>query len=352
MLQRLFSLLFPAFLSCALTGALLVAIPVAPAAWAQETEPVRVEDGCQGSDLFERMAPETRNALAAAAMAAPFPSGNHWLASRGDSTIHLIGTFHVFDPRMTPHMRKLMPVLHKADLILLEATEDDMAQLKKDLASKPEMIFVTGPTLPDRLEPAEWNALRSELELRGIPGFFAAKFQPWYVTMILSIPPCAASQMTEGSTGFDQLIMTAAREMGTPTMALEPYDTVFRVFGGMTPEEQLESVRAAMASAPMATDMLVTMKNAYFREEHRLLWEVARQQSIDAASDPEQGKADFERLEDALINDRNLAWMDRIRAEAAGRTLVVAVGAGHLAGHKGLLNLLAEDGYEIRRQDF
>lgn len=344
MLRRILSRVFPSTLVPALLAGLMFASPLQAETTGADT--------CAGKDLFRDMTVETRQALVTAADAVPFSTGNHWQATKDESTIHLIGTFHIFDPRMTAHMRKLMPVLHKADMVLLEATEVEMAELQKAIASKPEMLLVTGPTLPERLTPAEWSLLRAELAARGIPGFFAAKFQPWYISMILSIPPCAAKQMSGTSTGLDHLIMSAARDMGTPSRALEPYDTVFRVFGDMSPDEQLESIRVALATAPIATDMLITMKEAYFREEHRLLWEMSREMSVTAAKNPQQAEADFAVMEDALINHRNEAWMERIRAEAPGRTLVVAVGAGHLAGHKGLLNLLAEDGYEIRRQDF
>lgn len=350
MLRRIIFRLCLATLFPTLLAALILASPMQ--AEGTPGEPTRAADTCRGTDLFQTMPPDTRESLRADADAAPFPVGNHWQATKGDSTIHLIGTFHIFDPRMPPHMRKLMPVLHQADKILLEATEAEMAQLQKDMASKPEILFVTGPTLPDRLAPEEWERLKAELGARGIPGFFAAKFQPWYVMMILSLPPCAMTQLSGSSTGLDHMIMAAAREMGTPTGAMEPYDTVFRIFGTMTPEEQLEAVRSALVAAPAATDMLITMKEAYFREEHRLLWEISRQQYMAAASDPKRAEADFAVLEDGLINNRNAAWMERIRAEAPGRTLVVAVGAGHLAGYGGLLNLLAEDGYTIRRQDF
>jgi uncharacterized protein YbaP (TraB family) len=307
---------------------------------------------CAGRDLLAEMPADQRARLEVAAQAQPFASGNHWLATGKDSRIHLIGTFHLFDPRMNAHMRKLMPVLHQADEILLEATEAEMKLLRKEMAARPELMFVKGPTLPDRLPEAEWQQLQAEMTARGIPGFVAAKFQPWYVTMILSIPPCAMDKMSATSTGLDHLILTAASQMGTPAKALESYDTVFRIFGGMTEDEQLESVRASLAAATGATDMLTTMVEAYFREEHRLLWELSRQQAIATAPDPTRAEADFAVLEDALINSRNAAWMDRIRAEAPGRTLVIAVGAGHLGGNKGLLNLLAEDGYVLQPQPF
>ncbi len=113
--------------------------------------PLPAAAACQGRDLLATLPGPERAALEAAVAAQPFAVGNHWRATRGGSTIHVIGTFHMFDARMTMHMRKLMPVLHQAGAIYLEATEKEMAELQAAMASRPELMFTTGPTLPERL---------------------------------------------------------------------------------------------------------------------------------------------------------------------------------------------------------
>ena len=59
-----------------------------------------------------------------------------------------------------------------------------------------------------------------------------------------------------------------------PTHALEPYDTIFTLFGHFTPDQQLDMIRAAMLTADDAGDSFYTMFEAYFREEHRLIWDI------------------------------------------------------------------------------
>ena len=71
--------------------------------------PLPAAAACQGRDLLATLPGPERAALEAAVAAQPFAVGNHWRATRGGSTIHVIGTFHMFDARMTMHMRKLMP---------------------------------------------------------------------------------------------------------------------------------------------------------------------------------------------------------------------------------------------------
>ncbi len=315
--------------------------------------PVAAQTTCAGRDLIAAMAPADRASLDAIVAAAPFPAGNHWRATKARSTIDIIGTFHLFDPRMPGHLAKLAPVLNAADLILVEATDTEIAELQAAISTHPELMVTQGATLPERLTKAEWAQVSTEMTARGIPAFLASKFQPWYVSVILSMPPCAMAAMAGGSTGLDRLILDAAKAQGIPTRPLEPFDTIFRIFAGIAPEDQIDMIRAALPLTQNAEDMLATMTESYFRGDHRQIWEYSRLTGIKAAGDGrKKAEADFALMEKLLINSRNSAWTQIILDAAADKTLVVAVGAGHLGGENGLLRLLEQAGYALAPGDF
>ncbi|MDE5838051.1 MAG: TraB/GumN family protein, partial [Paramuribaculum sp.] len=46
-------------------------------------------------------------------------------------------------------------------------------------------------------------------------------------------------------------------------------------------------------------------------------------------------------------NDRNAAWAETLKAELPVKSVLVAVGAGHLPGEKGLVSLLKNLGFQI-----
>jgi len=306
---------------------------------------------CTGTDLIAAMPESDRAALYARTDAVPYPEGNHWRAVRGSQTIDIIGTFHLYDARMDAPVRRLEPLIAAADAVYLEATQVEVKALQDAVARNNELLFTKGPTLPERLSAEEWQALSEAVTARGIPPFMASKFQPWYVSMMLSLPPCAMSAMTQGSSGVDTLIEKAAGAAGVPTHALEPYDTIFTLFGHFTPDQQLDMIRAAMLTADDAGDSFYTMFEAYFREEHRLIWNFSLDRAMAAAPDKDAATKDFALMEKALINDRNANWIKVIEA-AKGDHLVIAVGAGHLAGDAGLLKLLENAGYRLTRQEF
>ena len=92
-------------------------------------------------------------------------------------------------------------------------------------------------------------------------------------------------------------------------------------------------------------DLQATMLSLYLQGRVSLLWEFGRALSV--KSGDANAEADFLRFEEVLLTSRNRAWIDAIEAQAPGRNVFIAVGAGHLPGREGVLNLLTQRGYEI-----
>ena len=60
---------------------------------------------------------------------------------------------------------------------------------------------------------------------------------------------------------------------------------------------------------------------------------------------------DLPELRDALFTARNRRWAEKIARlmDGSGKVLI-AVGAGHLAGQDGVVGLLRSKGYKVTRQ--
>jgi uncharacterized protein YbaP (TraB family) len=56
---------------------------------------------------------------------------------------------------------------------------------------------------------------------------------------------------------------------------------------------------------------------------------------------------DSEEVMDALIYSRNRMWAEKLKVMMPERACLVCVGAGHLPGEKGLLQLLRQAGYTV-----
>lgn len=55
----------------------------------------------------------------------------------------------------------------------------------------------------------------------------------------------------------------------------------------------------------------------------------------------------MEQFQTQLLDQRNEAWIPQLETLFKSGSTFVAVGAGHLAGEKGVLSLLKEKGYQV-----
>jgi uncharacterized protein YbaP (TraB family) len=321
-----------AFVACAL--ALVTALPAA----AQ----------CAGRNLFADMAPDLRAEIKAATDAVPFATGNFWRATRGDEEITIAGTYHFDDPRHAATMAALAPLIAKAGTVLVEAGPEEEKALMDLVASDPSRMLITsGPTLFEQLPPDVWTQLADAMSKRGIPGFMAAKFRPWYVVAVLAVPPCAMAQMTDPK-GLDGLVIDEAVAAGIPIRALEPFETIFRIFDSMGEDEILSMLQSTLAIEDRSEDHAATLADSYFAGQSREIWEFMRFVSYDLPGYTKaQVDAEFAKMEEVLMNTRNRSWIPVLTQAASEGPAFAAFGALHLSGEAGVLNLLQAEGFTL-----
>ncbi|MBT8153787.1 TraB/GumN family protein [Epibacterium ulvae] len=310
---------------------------------------------CNGQDLRRDLSPQDRAAVAASMADVPFAEGNHWVAKQGARTIHLIGTVHISSDRLTPITEQLQPIIAGADVLFLESTPDEIAKMQDHLARDPELTFITeGPTLIDRLPAGDWEILSQKAKEAGIPSWVAAKMRPWFLATALSLPACLRADPNV-EYGLDKRLAAVANDVNIPTASLEDPLDVIRMLDRDPLEEQLRQMRpyiALIGGGEDGEDGIATMLAAYFDERVAEYLEISRTEFLNGST-TSTGEADkiWTDLMARLLKERNTTWMPVIES-FEGNTIAVAVGALHLPGEFGLLNLLSDAGYSIERAAF
>jgi uncharacterized protein YbaP (TraB family) len=276
----------------------------------------------------------------------PFSEGLTWQAEKDENRVVVIGTLHIPDARFDPIVARLTPVIEASDLLIVEATREVEASMASMAATNPEMFFLTtGPSLIDLLEEPEWEQLAAEMADRGIPGVLAAKFQPWYASLVLAMPTCALGALQAGQQGLDRRLEAVAEAAGVAVAGLEGAEAVLGVFAGETLEDQLEGLRITLGTQDPSHASTTTLVELYFDERTRASWEVSR--ILIDREGIEGGQEMFDDIEQSLLIDRNIAWETVMSELLPGKDAVVAVGAAHLSGETGVLRALERAGYTV-----
>jgi uncharacterized protein YbaP (TraB family) len=101
--------------------------------------------------------------------------------------------------------------------------------------------------------------------------------------------------------------------------------------------------------ASMAEMILETIRNQEEEKESTLkLMEFYSKEKVDKLIPLlEKQSVEIMNFEDVFLYNRNKAWVPKIEKEMKNKSCFIAVGAAHLFGKKGLIELLMEAGYTV-----
>ena len=307
-----------------------------------------------GSGGLSHLSAAQRDDLLSEIADAPFAEGNFWQVEKGGVTSYVFGTMHLYDPRHDSALRAIAPQLEKAEQLFMEMTHEDQLTFQSILLQQPERLFIqTGPSLIDLLGDEAWAKLSAQLETRGMPAFMAAKMQPWYAGLTLSIPACALEDMKENRHGIDRMIEEIANEAAMPTQSLDVAEDLIDLLSSDPLEQQVADMRWSLS---LDLQDLTTGGSAiidhYFSEQSLLGFLASRYTpQLGQLTSADAIKLDtvLDEFMAELIDQRNIAWMPTLRTELETTPSFVAMGALHLPGKNGVLALLQAEGFDITR---
>ncbi|MBR4721626.1 MAG: TraB/GumN family protein, partial [Muribaculaceae bacterium] len=136
---------------------------------------------------------------------------------------------------------------------------------------------------------------------------------------------------------LDKTIFSIANEQGIESRGFETNEFQLEVAYGAPLRQQAEELLADLRN-PDADSEIKEMCDIYMRQDYPALEKFTEK--------VREGEV-FQRASERLIYSRNENWADQLKAVLPEGGVFIAVGAGHLPGKRGLLNLLREQGYTV-----
>ncbi len=306
---------------------------------------------CKGSNLRNLLTPHYQELLKQEVARVPFAYGNHWIATKGDRRIHIVGTQHSGDSRLRAMMRNLRSVIKGADAVLLEVGSSQLATSDQKLQANPSLVFLAnGQKINQMMTDQEWVLLSKAAASAGLRPEITARMQPWLLSILISRSGCGGRGIASYA-GLDDRIERTAIRARVPIGSLEDVLDGFRALSSQDLRDQLRLLQLDLVSTVNFDDQIVTQTEAYFNgtlSEARIIQKWTLYRDVDI-SRPEVARL-LRQWEARILDRRNRAWIPVILGSKA-KTLVVAVGALHLPGRAGVLNLLKSKGFTLVRAE-
>ncbi len=309
---------------------------------------------CGEMSFMEFLSPERQAEVQAKAADVINAQGLFWTATRGEDTLYIAGSVHIYTPELDRLIDTMVSkVIAPTEVLLTEASAEDFAKVNQMLAADPSLILLPdNKTLIDLMDPVAWAALHEVLRDRGIPAFTVGRLKPFMVATQLSLmSECINVQDPATMEGVDHSAFLAAQELDIPNKSLEAPTTIFELMDRMPLDDQIATLEIANFHPEIINATLSTMVNAYLDQDISLLMVADTIPELLAPyADPDEADRIMAAQNDLLLDQRNHNWIPVIEAETAEfDEISVVVGAAHLPGEDGILNLLAENGWSIAR---
>lgn len=254
-----------------------------------------------------------------------------WRVESGGQVDHVFGTIHSEDPRVLDLGETTSEAFETADTYVMELIPDlgALAQIVR------AMHFQDQRNLRSVLGEDLYQRTIEALSEHGIGKGLALKMKPWAVAVTLSFP------RPESGMFLDMLFYSRAIQQQKKTVGLETVEEQLAFFQSLTHAEEIALLKATLANRHELEEATDSLIKAYLARQPERLEALSRTYLNELPGD----LADRFRRE--AIVKRNVAMAERLGKQLQKGDVFAAIGALHLYGEKGVVNLLKQQGFEV-----
>jgi hypothetical protein len=287
------------------------------------------------------VAAQTATAAAAPAMAAPGPRHFLWEVSSLTNRVYLYGTVHAGKPSFYPLPEPVLKAFAESKVLAVEADITDAEAMARGAS---EMLYRPPDSLPKHVPAPVYERFRAQLRRLGIPEEAVLPAKPFLAASLLAFAEWGRMGYAPQN-GVDLHLIVRGKEARMRLVELEGAEVQTQLINSLTEAQHLRALEGAVAAleSGLARDQITGVVNAWQSGDPALLLEVMR-----SYNDGVPGAAE---LEEKFIWSRHesiVAKIERLLLEGR-EPAFVAVGALHLAGPRGLVEMLRKGGYSVRQ---
>lgn len=282
------------------------------------------------------------DAVPAKAIERPFGQGVLWKIEDPEANVapnYVFGTVHVTDRRILNLPMEVRKAFAHARVAVFEIKQRGSdRELYRDA-----VMLEPGQSLGDYLSGDQLRRLSKAAELYGFEEHVLHRFKPWALYTMFSVPPSEAARKNSGNKVLDNAMQTRARDFGMPVYGLETLEEQLALFEGASDDEQAAYLDSVLRQLDEVEAGFESFLQLYLARDIDSIFNLSIE-SMEAAD-----ANAWESFQEVFLDRRNVNMVERMQEHLQGGGAFVAIGALHLPGEQGVLNLLQDQGYRLTR---
>ncbi len=262
---------------------------------------------------------------------------------------YIVGTYHLAPASFVKSIPGALAAIDEADVVCGEVVMSEMNGKENKEKVMEAMYLPKGQTIADILTPDEMEKLNSFMK-RTLGLSFKnpiimkqmGNMSPMSIETLLSV---SISQKLVPDYNplklIDEYFQKQAKKRGKTVAGLESVDfQLATLYKGTSIERQKEQLMCLVENEEYNMMIAKQLADAYFSQDLDALYAVTQEKMNNSCdSTPEE--------DERLIYNRNAAWAEKMPTIMAEHPTLFVVGASHLPGERGVLELLKQRGYIV-----
>jgi uncharacterized protein YbaP (TraB family) len=253
--------------------------------------------------------------------------------------VHVLGSIHFLKKDSYPLSRAIEETFNGAKKLVLEidlrsANPENVRQLTLQKSASPDALPLDQRVSKDTYAIVSKRAAEAGIDVRAL-----APFKPWVVAMTLASIKLQKLGF-DPSYGIDRYLAGRAEQAEKSIEGLETAEFQIDLFDRLSARQQELFLRQTLLEIDQLESSADKIVQAWRSGDSRAVEDLVL-----------RGMHEYPEVKKIIIDDRNRRWLPQIeKILAQGDHALVVVGAAHLVGKDGLIELLRDRGYTVEQQ--
>ena len=262
-----------------------------------------------------------------------------WKIQSEVNTVYVLGSLHFAKREIYPLRQEIENAFDQSDFLVVEANVNDIR--KADVQKLVETaLYPANDTLEKHLSAETYERVKKEIAGAGIPPELINKQKPWFLAMTLVALEIVKLGL-DPNLGIDKYFLSKA-EGKKKILELESLDYQIDLLSGLSDKDQELFLLYTLKDLNIMEQELDKMIQAWTSGDTKAMESLMTR----SVSEDKRLSPIFEKL----IYGRNKEMASKIESFLKTKeTYFVIVGAGHLVGNQGIIELLKRKGYRVEQ---
>jgi uncharacterized protein YbaP (TraB family) len=261
-----------------------------------------------------------------------------WRVSDGKNSAFVLGSIHYLRKENYPLNKAILDALEVSNTLVLEIDLNATVASAAQRATLEKASYRDGSTLAQNVAPETYQLAAQRATELGLDMRILQPMKPWFVALTLVVIKLQSLGL-DANAGVDRYLAERAKATGKPTRGLETLEFQIGLLDQLSKTDQELMLRETVRELDLLDKNFDDIVQSWRRGDAEALTALLL-----------AGMKEYPEVYRKIIVERNRRWVPEIEKFVHQGGFMVTVGAAHLLGPDGVIEMLKAKGYSVEQK--